>query len=265
VTDLKALKRDNSIQQVIIECGIPLVQDAGILRGQDDRSLEVDSELGRYSWGEKKGDVLDFLQKHFDWSFGQAVNYLRNRKPVLAGTAIGYAEPVGDQPAGQPGDGAYSWIQETDEERIKAALRDARVLEALRLGMDYPGGGMRRFVGARNYVFFFREAEWLPGEFWAASGLLTDPECALCNRDLSGWQQPGRAFRAVNLDNYDQVVRHEAAVYCECCVDKVRRWHRAFVLLATYAREVELREEKHFVVKGDGNETEFEHDVSGTR
>jgi hypothetical protein len=243
MTDLKALKRANSIHQVITECGIPLVQDqaAGIWRGRDDRSLEVNAELGRFAWGDKKGDVLDFLMDHFGWSFGQAINYLRNRGQLPAGTVITPA-PEGDHLAGQGGNGAFEWGELAGEDLAKLVLDDWRVREALELGRDYPRDGFAHFVGRTDWISFIHEYQWLPYEFIPVIGFLFDNFCEMCYCDLSEWQDEGKAFRGLEAIGDSVVISPE--VYCGECCQRVLRWRRGFDLLIDWAQGEERRQRK---------------------
>lgn len=228
--DVAALKAAHPLADVIQAAGVALAFDeqSNLWRGVDDPALEVDPAKGRYRRGDESGDVLAWLMVRFGWGFVQAKKYLENRAGLPA------IQPAAALPVAAA-DGPGEWLEsaEMPVEARRDALRDRRVLQALRMGLDYPGGGFEHFLGM-SFIAMIHEVSWIPGEFTPAVGYLLDGDtCDQCGKDLSGWQALGRAFRALELDSNGSITT-DGQVFCAKCVEKFKRWRGGLHLLAAW-------------------------------
>jgi hypothetical protein len=190
--------------------------------------LTIDLERQRYFYGSESGDVFDWLMRRFSWTFGQAVSYLKNRAD-LPPKMRGELQPaIEEEPAPEI------------SELVDLEVIDRQTADVLQLGVDYPKGGLVRFLDCTNYITLVLEASWMPAEFIPLIGLILEGCCSYCENDLSMWQSLGQAFLAVDREADDLMIHHSAEVYCSDCVNRFRRWQKALAMLAERARRREV-------------------------
>jgi len=208
--DLKALKSMTRIEEVVSEIGFA------------DPGLVIDHERQRYRLGDEHGDVFEFLNQRFGWSFGRCLAYLENR--LKAGPI---AAPVIVEPVKASG------------RAVDLGGLDRLAAEAMRMGADYPGGGMARLLEVDNFVTLIREGSWMPSELMPLVGIPLEGTCALCDAEFTGWQELGQAFVVINREEPGEIIRHSADVFCSACVKKMVCWRQALALLVRRAQRLE--------------------------
>jgi hypothetical protein len=132
-------------------------------------------------------------------------------------------------------------IEIKKDEAVDFETLDDQAREALKLGFDYPGGGMASLLDLGNFVSIVLEGSWIPVEFVPFVGFPVEGNCSFCNHDFSEWQGIGQVFLAIDREDPSLVIRDAVGCYCARCVERFGRWSQAIGILAARAhrREVE--------------------------
>jgi hypothetical protein len=242
MADLKALKLENSLANVVHESGEALVWDtkAELWRGKQLSDLEINPRTDRYRLGSEVGDVFEWLMRRFGWTFGQAVAYLVNRSklPTDQRLKLSPDEMLKEPPRSIPSE--KPWIEQPKKAQF-GVFDDPALRAAFQLGVDYPGGGIQNYFQVHNFITIIREVSWIPTQFIPFIGLLASEECGFCLEELIDSSEIGEMFLAVDPWGSDIKIQNTEGYYCRDCVEKFIRWHKAFMLLADWVRR---REEK---------------------
>ena len=248
MTDIAELKALNRLEDVVEESGVPLERKDGerYIYGKNDNSLKIDLKKQRYFHGAEKGDVINWLKLRLGWDLPKVLQYLayrprmpRPERPTLDTSANG-------------GSVSAPARQVNNSEAIISALKDSRFREAMRLGVDYPGG-IERLLNKSCYSTELY-AGWIPRLFIPVvgdPGEIWEDTCDDCFKDLSGARVVGEVFIAIQQD--DPTKTNMAGIeisgaYCHSCVAMYQRWSTALRLMRQYLREQVSDEDDEVVV-----------------
>jgi len=236
---LKGIKFKNPIQDVIEETGEKYKLDRRegkrYWKGAESPELRVDVEKQYYYWGEEKGDVFNFLMARHGWDFKLAIKYLQNRaefpflRSKIADLGKGANKSDDERDVRQDKNKGYAI------DRNPKKIKDNRIIKALELGVDYPGGIIN--ILQLDCFAAVQLAQSFPSDLLQIiSGDWTDKACVYCYRTFDEKLAAKGVFWAVELgQNYELLPDRTApGLYCMDCTKTLARWRKAILLMANY-------------------------------
>lgn len=238
--DLRALKGENQIQDVIEEAGYKLDRREGKRYWESStETLRVDVEKQYYYWGEEKGDVFNWLMNRHGWDFKLAIKYLQNRAKTSAFLRskiadLGKRSKKSDDDRAVRKDKKKGYAIDRNPKKIK----DRRIIKALELGVDYPEDiekilQLDWFSVAKLACIFPDRFSVLVGGDWS------DEFCVYCFRTFDEKLAARGVYNAVELGEKYELLPAEsgAGLYCLDCKEMIIRWNKALLLMANYLKD----------------------------
>lgn len=238
--DLRQLKKDNRIEDVLEETGYPLDRQQGkrywlCVQTPD---LKVDLEKQHYYWSSKgeEGDVITWLEQRFNWETKRAISYLSARASMAPAERPRFpAQTIQDKPAQE------KRRQIEEQSAVQAQVSDPvgdldwRLRSAERLLHDYPDGFGR--IRTFSYLKLREEIGGIPKTFLPVVGEVDeDNHCSWCLEDFHEWEDDGAAYLAIAIGkNYNLTEDTETSgIYCKRCVQAFKRWIKGLGLLRDF-------------------------------